>query len=254
MCFTMNSQQDEADRTIYVGNLDCKVKEDTLFELFLQAGPLTNVRICKDKEGKPKSFGFVCFKHTDTVPYAMALLNEIRLYGRPIKLQYRFGSSHLTDLTSPHQGIGNSTNQDPSTCSNEWPSDNFACLPFYGSQEAPSFYPLPFFFQGMEKTDFTPLCGTVAQQPYLQMVAQPSVMWPTAPYTNAAHDIVAGHASSVYQTQRGHEFQPLAHNNRRRKRKLQVSENESDSSVEKKRRENARTYDHKYRKFKGRKR
>lgn len=54
--------------------------------------------ICKDKEGKPKSFGFVCFKHKESVPYAIALLNGIRLYGRPIKVQYRFGMfSSLSD-------------------------------------------------------------------------------------------------------------------------------------------------------------
>ncbi|XP_069059226.1 splicing regulator RBM11 isoform X2 [Pleurodeles waltl] len=152
MCFTMSSQQEEADRTIFVGNLDNKVKEETLFELFLQAGPLTKVRICKDKEGKPKSFGFVCFKHTDSVPYAIALLNDIRLYGRPINLQYRFGSSHLTELNSHYQGRGNSTSQDPSIYSNEWPSVNLAFPPFHGSsQEAASFYPPPFFFQGAKQ-------------------------------------------------------------------------------------------------------
>lgn len=58
---------------------------------FLQAGPVTKVTICKDKDGKPKTFGFVCFKHTESVPYAIDLLNGIRLYGRPIKVQYRFG-------------------------------------------------------------------------------------------------------------------------------------------------------------------
>lgn len=49
--------------------------------------------ICKDREGKPKSFGFVCFKHPESVSYAIALLNGIRLYGRPIHVQYRFGRS-----------------------------------------------------------------------------------------------------------------------------------------------------------------
>uniref|UniRef100_A0A8B9QFJ1 Splicing regulator RBM11 n=1 Tax=Apteryx owenii TaxID=8824 RepID=A0A8B9QFJ1_APTOW len=81
----------EADRTLFVGNLESRVREEILYELFLQAGPLIKVTICKDKEGKPKSFGFVCFKHTESVPYAIALLNGIRLYGRPIKVQYRLG-------------------------------------------------------------------------------------------------------------------------------------------------------------------
>lgn len=56
--------------------------------IFFQAGPLTKVMICEDKEGKTKSFGYVCFKHKVSVPYAKALLDGIRLYGRPITVQY----------------------------------------------------------------------------------------------------------------------------------------------------------------------
>nr|XP_020848639.1 splicing regulator RBM11 isoform X4 [Phascolarctos cinereus] len=66
----------------------------------LQAGPLTRVTICKDKEGRPRPFGFVCFKHQESVSYAIALLNGIRLYGRPINVQYRFGSSHSAELNN----------------------------------------------------------------------------------------------------------------------------------------------------------
>ncbi|XP_023356194.1 splicing regulator RBM11 isoform X1 [Sarcophilus harrisii] len=89
-----------ADRTVFVGNLETRVREEILYELFLQAGPLTRVTICKDKEGKPKPFGFVCFKHQESVSYAIALLNGIRLYGRPINVQYRFGSSHSAELNN----------------------------------------------------------------------------------------------------------------------------------------------------------
>ncbi|XP_042532950.1 splicing regulator RBM11 [Dipodomys spectabilis] len=89
--------QEEADRTVFVGNLEARVREEILYELFLQAGPLTKVTICKDREGKPKSFGFVCFKHPESVSYAIALLNGIRLYGRPINVQYRFGSSRCSE-------------------------------------------------------------------------------------------------------------------------------------------------------------
>ncbi|XP_074714111.1 splicing regulator RBM11 isoform X3 [Strix uralensis] len=100
-------RSEEVDRTLFVGNLESRVREEILYELFLQAGPLTKVTICKDKEGKPKSFGFVCFKHKESVPYAIALLNGIRLYGRPIKVQYRFGSSHSSELNSPTHGFEN---------------------------------------------------------------------------------------------------------------------------------------------------
>ncbi|XP_028857033.1 RNA-binding protein 7 [Denticeps clupeoides] len=87
---------DEADRTLFVGNLDFKVTEELLFELFLQAGPLIKVKIPKDADGKSKLFGFVNFKHEVSVPYGMSLLNGTRLFGRPLKIQFRAGSSHVS--------------------------------------------------------------------------------------------------------------------------------------------------------------
>ncbi|XP_074088153.1 splicing regulator RBM11 [Macrotis lagotis] len=92
-----DSREKDADRMVFVGNLESRVSEEILYELFLQAGPLIRVTICKDKEGKPRPFGFVCFKHQESVSYAIALLNGIRLYGRPINVQYRSGSSHSTE-------------------------------------------------------------------------------------------------------------------------------------------------------------
>ncbi|KAJ8400392.1 hypothetical protein AAFF_G00397750 [Aldrovandia affinis] len=101
---------DEADRSLFVGNLDPKVSEELLFELFLQAGPLIKVRIPKDNDGKPKHFGFVNFKHEVSVLYAMSLFNGTRLFGRPLKIQFRSGSSHLSmDGTNP----GHSQNSSP---------------------------------------------------------------------------------------------------------------------------------------------
>ncbi|PNJ75889.1 RBM7 isoform 6 [Pongo abelii] len=85
----MGAAAAEADRTLFVGNLETKVTEELLFELFHQAGPVIKVKIPKDKDGKPKQFAFVNFKHEVSVPYAMNLLNGIKLYGRPIKIQFR---------------------------------------------------------------------------------------------------------------------------------------------------------------------
>ncbi|KAG9351399.1 hypothetical protein JZ751_022649 [Albula glossodonta] len=65
------------------------------------AGPLKKVTIARDREGCQRSYGFVCYKHQEAVPYAIALLNGISLYGRPIRLQYSFGSSHSDGGTGP---------------------------------------------------------------------------------------------------------------------------------------------------------
>ncbi|XP_075047554.1 RNA-binding protein 7 [Mixophyes fleayi] len=109
----------EADRTLFVGNLDPRATEEILFELFLQAGPAITVKIPKDKDGKSKPFAFVNFKHEESVPYGMSLLNGIKLFGRPLKIQFRSGSSHGSQDTnsmaySP-QGNGSFAGHSPST-------------------------------------------------------------------------------------------------------------------------------------------
>ncbi|NXJ97413.1 RBM7 protein, partial [Corythaixoides concolor] len=54
-----------------------------------QAGPVLRVKIPKDRDGRPKQFAFVNFKHEESVPYGLSLLNGIKLFGRPIKIQFR---------------------------------------------------------------------------------------------------------------------------------------------------------------------
>ncbi|NXJ69636.1 RBM7 protein, partial [Rostratula benghalensis] len=66
-----------------------------------QAGPVIKVKIPKDRDGKPKQFAFVNFKHEESVPYGLSLLNGIKLFGRPIKIQFRSGSSHASQDGNP---------------------------------------------------------------------------------------------------------------------------------------------------------
>ena len=53
---------DEEDSTLWVGNLEDRVTESLLFELFLQVGPLTSV-----KKPANKNFAFVEFKHSVSI-------------------------------------------------------------------------------------------------------------------------------------------------------------------------------------------
>uniref|UniRef100_A0A8C0CPI2 RRM domain-containing protein n=1 Tax=Balaenoptera musculus TaxID=9771 RepID=A0A8C0CPI2_BALMU len=99
----MGAAAAEADRTLFVGNLETKVTEELLFELFHQVN---------FHDGKPKQFAFVKFKHEVSVPYAMNLLNGIKLFGRPIKIQFRSGSSHASQevsLSYPQHHVGSSS-------------------------------------------------------------------------------------------------------------------------------------------------
>ncbi|XP_075298503.1 RNA-binding protein 7 [Opisthocomus hoazin] len=113
----MGAAAAEADRTLFVGNLDPRVTEELVFELFHQAGPVIKVKIPKDRDGRPKQFAFVNFKHEESVPYGLSLLNGIKLYGRPIKIQFRAGSSHASQdgspACSPHGPAGASTSIAP---------------------------------------------------------------------------------------------------------------------------------------------
>lgn len=87
----------EVDRTLYIRNLDPRVTEELLFELFLQAGPLIKIIIPKStNDAQRKSFAFALYKHEVSVPYAMQLLNGTTLFGRKISVQFRSGSKHGT--------------------------------------------------------------------------------------------------------------------------------------------------------------
>ncbi|XP_793337.3 RNA-binding protein 7 [Strongylocentrotus purpuratus] len=92
---------DQADRTLWVGNLDPRVTDEILFELFLQAGPLQHVNIAKDKEGNQRNFAFVEFKHDVSVPYSMQLMGGLALFNRGLRLQFRSGSKHQSTPQQP---------------------------------------------------------------------------------------------------------------------------------------------------------
>uniref|UniRef100_A0A8C0B713 RRM domain-containing protein n=1 Tax=Buteo japonicus TaxID=224669 RepID=A0A8C0B713_9AVES len=79
-----------------------------------QAGPVIKVKIPKDRDGRPKQFAFVNFKHEESVPYGLSLLNGIKLYGRPIKIQFRSGSSHASQDGNPSLSPHGAANTSPS--------------------------------------------------------------------------------------------------------------------------------------------
>jgi splicing factor 3B subunit 4 len=74
------------DATLYVGNLDSKVDEELLWELFVQCGPLASVSLPRDRvTGCHQGFAFVEYKTTDDADYAVKILNMVRLWGKPIR-------------------------------------------------------------------------------------------------------------------------------------------------------------------------
>jgi len=85
------------DATIYVGGLDDKVNESLLWELFVQAGPVVNVHMPKDRVTMlHQGYGFVEFLGEDDADYSIKIMNMIKLFGKPIRVNK--ASAHQKNL------------------------------------------------------------------------------------------------------------------------------------------------------------
>ena len=83
----LKSKKKRLDATIYVGGLDEKVSETILWELFVQAGPVVNVHMPKDRTTQNhQGYGFVEFMSEEDADYAIKIMNMIKLYGKPIRV------------------------------------------------------------------------------------------------------------------------------------------------------------------------
>ncbi|XP_020925499.1 splicing regulator RBM11 [Sus scrofa] len=189
---------------------------------FLQAGPLTKVTICKDRDGNPKSFGFVCFKHPESVSYAIALLNGIRLYGRPINVQYRFGSSRSCEPAN--QSFESCVKINSHSYRNEevMGRSSFPMQLFPTNSAAlPQEY---FFFQHMQWHAYNP----ALQLPYYEVTAPLPNSTSLSSSLNCVPDLEAGPSSYEWTHQQPSDSDPYQMN----KRKRQKQTSDSDSSTE----------------------
>ncbi|MBN3295009.1 SF3B4 factor, partial [Amia calva] len=85
------------DATVFVWGLDEKVSEPLLWELFLQAGPVVNTHMPKDRvTGQHQGYGFVEFLSEEDADYAIKIMNMIKLYGKPIRVNK--ASAHNKNL------------------------------------------------------------------------------------------------------------------------------------------------------------
>lgn len=75
------------EATIYIGNLDERTTDAILWELFLQCGPVVNVHLPKDRVSQThQGFGFCEFLTVEDADYACRIMNQIKLYGKPIRV------------------------------------------------------------------------------------------------------------------------------------------------------------------------
>ncbi|KXS96743.1 hypothetical protein AC578_9018 [Pseudocercospora eumusae] len=79
--------EQDKDSTLYIGNLDERCNDALVWELMLQAGPVINVHLPKDRVTQShQGYGFVEFGSEDDADYAVKIMNQIRLWGKPIRV------------------------------------------------------------------------------------------------------------------------------------------------------------------------
>ncbi|TRX95443.1 hypothetical protein FHL15_003774 [Xylaria flabelliformis] len=83
---TAEEEQDK-EATVYIGNIDERASDAMIWELMVQAGPVVNVHLPKDRVTQlHQGFGFVEFNGEVDADYAAKIMNGIRLYGKALRV------------------------------------------------------------------------------------------------------------------------------------------------------------------------
>ncbi|KAF2004455.1 RNA-binding domain-containing protein [Amniculicola lignicola CBS 123094] len=79
--------EQDKEATVYVGNLDERVTDAIVWELMVQVGRVQNVHLPKDRVTQNhQGYGFVEFQTEEDAEYAGKIMNQVRLYGKPIRV------------------------------------------------------------------------------------------------------------------------------------------------------------------------
>ncbi|KAI0471090.1 hypothetical protein GGR56DRAFT_658956 [Xylariaceae sp. FL0804] len=79
--------EQDKEATVYVGNIDERATDALVWELMVQAGPVVNVHLPKDRVTQShQGFGFVEFNGEVDADYAAKIMNGIRLYGKALRV------------------------------------------------------------------------------------------------------------------------------------------------------------------------
>lgn len=103
------SSSTDAQRSVYVGNLDPQVTEELLYELFTQLGPVTGIRYPKDKVQQTyQGFAFVEFATPRDQEYVLQLAtrtkgNVARLFDKWLNIR-KVGENNATSESGSAKG------------------------------------------------------------------------------------------------------------------------------------------------------
>lgn len=80
-------------RSLYVGGLDDSVTLDLLKSAFIPFGPLKDVQLPLDKDGKHRGFAFVEFADSEDSDSAVSNMDGAELFGRTIRVNFSRGAA-----------------------------------------------------------------------------------------------------------------------------------------------------------------
>ncbi|KAL1304385.1 hypothetical protein AAFC00_003385 [Neodothiora populina] len=100
--------EQDKEATVYVGNLDERVTDPLIWELMLQAGRIANVHLPKDRVTQThQGYGFVEFQSEEDAEYAARIMNQVRLWGKPIRVNKASADKQKTLEVGAELFIGN---------------------------------------------------------------------------------------------------------------------------------------------------
>jgi splicing factor 3B subunit 4 len=101
-------REQDKDATVYVGNLDERVTDALVWELMLQAGRIVNIHLPKDRVTQThQGYGFVEFQSEEDADYAAKIMNQVRLYGKPIRVNKASADKQKTVEVGAELFVGN---------------------------------------------------------------------------------------------------------------------------------------------------
>merc|ERR1712224_843968 len=73
--------------TVYISNMDTKIDENLIWELFIQVSPLHSVYFPRDPvDGQHYGYGFIEFCDEKNLDYALKILNQTKIFNKPIAI------------------------------------------------------------------------------------------------------------------------------------------------------------------------
>ena len=101
-------REQDKEATVYIGNLDERVTDSLVWELMLQSGRIVNVHLPKDRVTQThQGYGFVEFISEEDAEYAARVMNQVRLYGKPIRVNKASADKQKTVEVGAELFIGN---------------------------------------------------------------------------------------------------------------------------------------------------